>query len=570
MLILGYDSYVFDAAACLVQDGVLVAAAQEERFTRRKSTGEFPERSIRYCLDHVGADLSDVDHVGFYFKPFHQLHRRAAQIAGTLPGSLRYWNSHSGQWWSMVRAKSELCRRLTPAGAPRSRFRFHGVRHHLAHASSAFFVSPFDRAAILTLDGSGEIVSTTIGAGEGKRIEILREIPYPHSIGYAYSSLTHYLGFRPNRGEYQVMALAAYGGPSRYYDDFLEIIRLIPGGGYEFDLRYFNYPMGKRDPWVSARFIDRFGPIRRPDDPVQERHQLIAWALQRRIEDVALHMAREAHRRTGARNLVLVGGCALNSVMNERLRRDGPFEKVWAPPAPDDAGTGIGAAYWIHHSVLGHPRCFTFDSPYLGPEYGAPACLEALREAGLSAERLGEEALVRRTVDNLEKDRVVGWFQGRMELGPRALGNRSILADPRRASMRDRINAKIKHRQGFRPFAPAVIEEAVGDFFADGRSLPYMLFVLPVRPERRSVIPAVVHVDGTARVQTVSRRTNPLFHRLISEFGRRTGVPVLLNTSFNDAGEPIVCSPSEAIRCFRGTGLDALVLGPYFVERSPG
>jgi carbamoyltransferase len=567
MLILAYNGYVFDSAACLVRDGELLSAVQEERFVRRKFTGEFPEQSIRYCLEQAGATLADVDHVAFYWEPFHQLHRRLGQIASTLPASLRYWSSHSGKWWSMLRTESELVRRIAPPGA-RLRHRFHFVRHHLAHAASAFFVSPWERAAILTLDGAGEMSSGVLASGEDRRIEILREVRYPHSMGYVYVSLTHYLGFTPDSDEYKVMALASYGGPSRYYDLFREIITLRPDGGFSVDSRYFAYQTGRRDPWVSDRFVEEFGPLRKRGEPVAERHQAIAWALQRRLEDVALHAARTLHATTKARHLCLAGGVALNSVMNQRLRAEGPFEDVFVPPAPNDAGTPIGAAYYVRHQVLGEPRSYVFRSPYLGPEHSDEACAAALREAGLESELLDEESLAARVAALLAEGRIVGWYQGRMEIGPRALGNRSILADPRRADMQDIVNERIKHREPFRPFAPAVLEEAAGEFFLDARPLPYMIFVLPVRAEKRDVIPAVVHVDGTARVQTVSRELNPRFHRLIAAFGARTGVPVLLNTSFNDNGEPIVESPAAAVRSFRSTNLDHLVLGRRLVTRA--
>lgn len=565
MLILAYNGYVFDSAACLVKDGQVMAAAQEERFVRRKFTGEFPEQSIRYCLEQAGASLADVDHVAFYWQPFHQLHRRALQIASQLPRSLRYWNSHSGKWWSMVRTEAELRRRLAPG--LRTRYRFHYVRHHVAHAASAFFTSPFERAALLTFDGSGEMTATAFGLGEDRRVHLHRELHYPQSLGYLYVSLTHYLGFQPDSDEYKVMALASYGERSHYYDRFCEVVRLLPDGGYHIDLEHFAYPYGGRDPWVSKKFIAAFGPVRRRDEPLEDRHRLIAWALQRRLEEVALHAAHAVQRETGASQLCLAGGVALNSVMNERLRREGPFEEVWTIPAPNDAGTPIGAALHVHHEVLGNPRSYVMRDPYLGPGFSDEACARALRAAGLPVRPVDEETLVTRTAEFLDQGRIIGWFQGRLELGPRALGNRSILADPRRAEMQDVVNARIKHREGFRPFAPAVLEEDAADWFHDGRRLPWMLFVLKVREERRHLIPAVTHVDGTARVQTVSREDNPRFHRLLSAFRERTGVGVLLNTSFNDAGEPIVQTPEDAIRCFRATDLDHLVLGGYLIDR---
>jgi carbamoyltransferase len=441
------------------------------------------------------------------------------------------------------------------------------VKHHLCHAASAFLISPYDQAATLTVDGSGEIASTTLGVGQGSRIRIFKEIHFPHSLGYLYVALTHYLGFTPDSDEYKVMALASFGEP-RYYEAFKKIIRLKPGGGYEFDLSYFNYQRGIRMPWVSEKFVRAFGPRRRRGAELTRHHYDIAWALQKRLEDAVLHLAGHLHDRTGLRNLCFAGGTALNCRLNQALLRESPFENVFVQPAANDAGTGIGSAFYIWHG-LGRPRDFVLEDMYLGPGYSRTQCRMALDDANLSAEELAEDQLIERTADLLEKGKVVAWFQGRMEMGPRALGNRSILADPRRAEMKDVINSKVKHRESFRPFAPAVLEEAAAEYFQGAIASPYMLFVFPVRPEKIDVIPAVAHVDGTARIQTVTRGANPRFFELLKAFERKTGVPVLLNTSFNVMGEPIVCTPQEAITCYRSTQIDALVLNDFLLVK-PG
>jgi len=569
VLILGFNCYVFDSAACILRDGVLVAAAQEERFVRRKGTGEFPEQAIRYCLEAAGATMEDIDHVAFYWEPFHGLHHRLGHLISSLPGSLRFWSSHSGIWWSLVTAERELRRRIPTRDGRRAPFRFHSVRHHMAHAASTFLVSPFERAAILIMDGSGEISSTSLALGDGDRIQMLNDVRFPHSMGYVYVSLTQYLGFKPDSDEYKVMALASMGQRSDYYRRFCEIIALHERGAFRVDTRYFNYAQGGRDPWVSDRFIAELGPMRRRDGPLGDRHRNIAWALQKRLEDVALHAARYLHQQTGADALVVAGGCGLNSVLNEKLLRDGPFDAVWLQPAPNDAGTSVGAAYHVYVDELGHHREEVMESAYLGPEFSDEECAQALADAGLKAQKLDADALVEHVAATLADGKIVGWFQGRAEFGPRALGNRSILADPRRHDMRDTINAKIKHREAFRPFAPAVLEERADEFFEGARTLSFMSFVLTVRPEKRDLIPAVVHIDGTARAQTVTRRSNPRFRALIEAFDRLTTVPMLLNTSFNDAGEPIVNSPADAVRTFLATNLDTLVLGSHVVGGRP-
>jgi carbamoyltransferase len=565
MNILAFNCYVFNSAACLVQDGRLVAAAQEERFTRVKHDGSFPANSIRFCLEQAGLTIDDVDHVGFHWRPFHQFHRRLGLILRGLPDSLAYWGSHGARWSNMVTVQRDLARHF-PCRGGHPTYSFHRVRHHECHAASAFYLSPFEEAALLTVDGSGEMASTTLGVGRDRSLRLTREIHYPHSLGYLYVALTHYLGFQPDSDEYKVMALASLGEP-RFEADFRDLVHLLPDGGYALDLSYFNFPRGLRDPWVSPRFLERFGPARRKGEPLEQRQMDLARALQKRLEDAVLHVARHLQTSTGLKKLCYAGGTALNSVLNTRLLREAGFDDVFVQPAANDAGTPLGSAYSIHHALLGQPRGLPLEHVYLGPAFSLDACRGALGAAGLTWEELPEPELLPRVARLLADGNVVGWFQGRMEMGPRALGNRSILADPRRAEMKDLLNAKVKHREAFRPFAPSVLEEHAAEYFDCDRPSPYMLFVYDILPQQRAVIPAVAHVDQTARVQTVSHATNPRYWGLIRAFGDLTGVPVVLNTSFNVMGEPIVCTPREAVHCFLANDIDILVLGDCLVRR---
>lgn len=563
--VLGFNCNVYNSAACLLRDGELAAAAQEERFTRQKNTGDFPYHAVRYCLDEAGIEMGDVDHVCFHWHPFHHLPRRLLQIASGLPQSLRFYDSHAGRFWQMITAPNTLGR-FFPVAPGRRRPLFHRVRHHICHASSAYYCSGFDQAALLTVDGSGEMASSTLGVGRGNSVKLLQETFFPHSLGYLYVALTHYLGFRPDSDEYKVMALASYG-TGALKQQFQPLVQLLPSGQYKLDLSYLAYQKGQRDPWVSSKFIDRFGPVRKAGQPIEQRHKDLAWALQNSFEEAVLHMARELHRRTGLPRLGYAGGCALNSVLNTKLLTETPFEEVFIQPAANDAGTAIGSALYTYHETLGYPRLGPMKHAYLGPQYSDQQCQQALEAAGLPVERLERADLLQTTAGLLEKGAVVGWMQGRMEMGPRALGNRSILADPRRPEMKDVINEKVKHREGFRPFAPSVPQEEAAHFFEMDRPSPYMLFVYPIRQQKLDVIPAVAHVDGTARVQTVVHEHNPLYYDLIRVFEQKTGVPVILNTSFNVMGEPIVCSPADAVACYLSTGIDALVLGSYVVVK---
>ena len=567
MYVLGFNCYAHAAAACLLRDGIPVAAVEEERLNRIKTYGDFPTQAIRYCLAEAGITMDDVAHVAFHWSAVHGMGRRLVQVVHNLLTAKQMYGSHASKWFDIAAVQHEL-RRQFPTRGLLPPYTFTRVHHHVSHAASAFFASPFDDAAILTMDGTGEVASTTLSVGQGTRIRQLQEVDYPHSLGFLFVALTHYLGFLPESDEYKLMSLASYGEPT-FERAFQEIITLLPDGGFAVDLSYFSYPQGIRTPWVSQKFIDRFGPLRQKGEPIQQRHMDLSRALQKRLEDTALHLARHLHERTGAKNLCLAGGVALNSVMNGRLLREGPFEQLFIPPAAHDAGCSMGAALWVHHQKLGNPRGFVLRDAALGPSFSDAQCLAALQQSGLAFERLGDAELFSRTAQWLENGGVVGWFQGRVELGPRALGNRSILADPRRADMQDILNAKVKHREGFRPFAPSVLAEKARDWFDCPVESPFMLLVVPVLLAKRTAIPAVTHVDGTARMQTVRREDNLRYWQLIQAFEQRTGVPLLLNTSFNVMGEPIVCTPYDAIRCFGATDIDHLVIGNYVSSKAP-
>ncbi len=548
MNILGFSSFIDNSGAALVQDGKLVAAAEEEKFVRRRYTGEFPINAMLYCLEAGGIAIEDVDHVGFFFRPWVGMHKRLAQIVRALPDSLHYYGTRGGAWFNLVKAAAHT-RNVFRRMGRRPRFNFHYVNHHLAHAASAFFVSPFDDAAILVLDGSGEIACTSFFKGEGNRIRKLDQVDFPHSMGYLYASMSHYLGFRPGKDEGKVMGLTSYGDPGVYGKEFEKIVVLGEAGRVTLDLSYFDYPRNGVNPhdagldWVSGKFVRAFGPPRRPHDAIEKRHEDISAALQATLEKAALHISRHLRKAAGSKRLCIAGGVGLNSVMNGAILRDGLFDEIFIQPASGDNGAGLGAAFEIWHETLGQPRGFVMTDAYTGPSYTARECATFIADG-----------------------KIVAWFQGRLEFGPRALGNRSILVDPRRAEMKDILNLKVKHREPFRPFAPAILEERCGEYFDSAHPSPFMLLVYNVRPEKRGVIPAVTHVDGTGRVQTVGRGQNPVYHRLIEEFGRITGVPVVLNTSFNDKGEPIVCTPGDALSFFVKSQIDYLAMGPFLAK----
>jgi len=514
--------------------------------------------------------MDDLDAVAFFWNPAIHLRsfnrRRAARFRHH---SEYLWNvpAHlfamgGGEWGAR---RDEYVEQVfhPSAGSGEKPLRIDYVTHHLCHAAAAFYPSPFEEAAILTVDGYGEDSSALMGRARDGRIEVLKEIRFPHSLGSFYAAVTQYLGFRPNNGEGKVMALAAFEPPARA-DDFREIIRLKPDGEFETDLTCFDY-YREAPRRYTRTFVERFGPERRPDEPLEKRHFEIAASAQLVLEETMLHMARYVYERTGCPNLAMSGGVLLNSVANERIVRETPFEAVFIQPAAGDAGTSLGAALYVQHMIAGSAPRHVMGHDFLGPEYDEAAIQHALALAGVTPSR--PDDICEAVADLLAAGRIVGWFQGRMEFGPRALGGRSILADPRGTDTKDRLNARVKRREPFRPFAPAVLLERCGDYFDSAAAAPFMLRVYGTREDRAAEIPAVVHVDGSARVQTVDRRQNPLFHRLIEAFERRTSMPMVLNTSFNIRGEPIVCSPDDALRCFFATAMDDLALGPYLVGK---
>jgi carbamoyltransferase len=559
MRVLGISCYFHDAAAAVVEDGRLIAAAEEERFTRRKHDASFPAHAIEFCLRTAGISASELDRVVFYEKPFLRLERLLVSALRAFPRSRRTFQEAMISWLGdKIWVRHQIEERL---GVPASRILF--TEHHTAHAASAFLASPYHEAAILTADGVGEWATTSIAVGSGTDIRVLEEIRFPHSLGLLYSAFTAFLGFEVNEGEYKVMGLAPYGQP-RYVDQIKKTIRLQADGTFELDLDYFAFQHSV-DRTFSPKFVALFGPPRRPEEDWRP-YADIAASVQAVTEEAMLGLARRARQRTGLTKLCLAGGVALNSVANARLLREAVFDEIYVQPAAGDSGGALGAA------LLGsEERGFVMEHASWGAEYRDVH--EGLREDGVSfREFADEQRLLDRVVAMLSEGRVVGWFQGRFEWGPRSLGNRSILADPRRVEMKDRVNSAVKFREPFRPFAPSVTAECAGAWFGVERAAEqyparFMLYVVPVREEKRAAIPAVTHVDGSARVQVVHRETNPRYHRLLEMFGSATGVPVLLNTSFNVRGEPIVASPADALRTFRASGLDAVVLENCLVEK---
>jgi carbamoyltransferase len=561
MNILGIGGYSHDSAAALVCNGALVAAVAEERLTRNKHQGGVPREAVAFCLEKAGITIDEVDHLGCYMQPGARIAKRLAYRATTFLKSPKYALAYAGYELvhnaQYVQGMKSLCGKKT---------RFHTMEHHPAHCASAFLVSPYDEAALLSVDYVGEFAATWGGVGKGTAMSPRFHLNYPHSLGVFYSGLTDYLGFLRASDEYKVMGLASYGEPE-YLDEFRKIVCVQPDGLYRLDLSWFacHYLPGSRFGYFSRKFIDRFGAPRRKGEPVTEKHQNMAASAQRALEEAVLAMAERLHRDTGQSKLCLAGGVALNCSMNGRLLRESPFEEIWVQPAAGDDGIAIGAAIQLHHQCTGEPRKFEMRHAHWGPEHGNESIKSFLDLAKIDYET--PEDVEERTADLLAEGKIVGWYQGAMEFGPRALGSRSILADPTRPDMKDLINKYVKHREEFRPFAPSVLEERASEYFEGCTKSPFMLFVYPVRPEMREKVPAITHIDGTARVQTVSRDAHPRYYGLIEAFEKRRGVPMVLNTSFNVMGEPIVNTPVDAARCFYSTGLDALVMGDYVIVK---
>jgi carbamoyltransferase len=611
MIILGINAYHGDASAAIVKDGRLLAAVEEERFNRFKHCAGFPIQSIKYCLQVAGVGIGDIAHIGISRDPSAHLHKkilfaatRAAKQAASVgagamsrqhdavatiddrksgsdedgnggPGIFRQIKDRLGNAARVRDLKDEIARQLE---IPKTRIQaeFHNVEHHRAHLASAFFVSPFDGLALLSIDGFGDFISTMWGVGEGNSIEILGQVEYPHSSGIVYTATTQFLGFPHYGDEGKVMGLAPYGQP-RFINEFRDIIRTEENGQFRLNLDYFrHHAEGVDMTWdqgspvigriFSDAFVTTFGPARVPGGALTDRDRDIAASLQLRLEEVAFHTLNHLHTQTGLTDLGLAGGVAYNSVMNGKILLNTPFKRVFVQPAAGDSGTALGVCYQIYNGILHQQRAEVMEGAYTGPEFTDSEIRVALESAALEYHEYSDAELTKRAVKDIADGLVVGWFQGRMEFGPRALGNRSILVDPRRAEMKDILNDRIKKREPFRPFAPSILEDRVGDYFEQTHPAPTMLMVYQVKEERRSEIPAVTHVDGSGRLQTVSRAVNERYYQLISDFERLTGVPVVLNTSFNE-NEPIVCSPKEAIDCFMKTKMDVLYLGSFAVRR---
>ncbi len=582
MVIIGINAYHGDVAAVLVRDGELVAAVEEERFRRVKHWAGFPRESIRVCLGMAGLSPEQVTRFAVSRNPRANLLRKVGFSLWKRPGLGLVRDRMKNA--SRVRNLANVMAEALGLDEGRVRKRMHWVEHHPAHLASAFFVSPFDEAAVCALDGFGDFVSASLGVGRANSLEVLDRVYFPHSLGLFYLAITQYLGFPKYGDEYKVMGLAPYGEPE-YADALRPLIHLLPEGRYELDLSYFcHWSSGVSMTWddgeptmgpvYTRKLEELLGPARGPDEPLEARHEAIAASLQQIFEEATFHVLRALYRRTRLPRLCLAGGCAMNSVANGKIRERTPFEEVYIQPAAADNGTALGAAFYLWHQVLKQPRRFIMGHGYWGPEFGEADLDKALlgrrdeldREACILSKIKDEDELCQWTAERIAEGKVVGWFQRRMEWGPRALGNRSIFADPRRPDMREIINTKIKLREKFRPFAPSILEESLHEYFVGGVPDPFMIQVYPVRPDKRAVIPAVTHVDGSGRLQTVNRQGNPLYWKLLRAFESLTGVPVLLNTSFNE-NEPIVHRPAEALDCFLRTKMDVLVLGNFVVEK---
>ena len=559
--ILGISCFYHDAAACLLRDGEVVAAASEERFTRKKHDADFPMNAVRYCLEAGGIEMADLDHVGFYDKPFTKFERIIETYLAVAPRGIQSWVMAIPLW-----LKEKIFMRKT---IEKKLDGYEGAilfsEHHESHAASAFYCSPFEEAAILTLDGVGEWATAAKGFGRGEEITLTHEIHFPHSLGLLYTAFTYYLGFKVNSGEYKVMGLAPYGKPV-YFDLIMDrLIDVKADGSFKLNMDYFAYT--HKLTMINKKFNGLFGePPRTPETWLNEREFDIAASIQKVTEEVVLRLCRSLHAETGLDNLCLAGGVALNCVANGKIIKQTPFKDIYVQPAAGDAGGALGVAQLIWHRYLGRERKHPLPDAYLGPEYSNEEIKAFLAEKGVPYRELDPETLVSDVARLIDEKNVIGWFQGRMEFGPRALGGRSILGDARDPEMRNIVNRRIKFREGFRPFAPTVTLEGCPEWFELDQPSPYMLLVADVREGKR-VIPSVTHVDNSARIQTVSEAENPLYHRLLKAFEARTGVPIIINTSFNVRGEPIVRTPADAYLCFMRTGMDYLAMGDFLLDK---
>jgi carbamoyltransferase len=561
MNVLGISCFYHDSAAALLRDGVVVAACQEERLSRKKHDQDFPARAVKYVLKQAGIGPGDLDAVGFYDKPLLKFERMLSTYIATFPRSFGSFRKAMPVWIKeKLWVPSIIRKELRPYKGP-----ILFAEHHMSHAASCFLVSPFEEAAILTVDGVGEWATASFGVGKGSDITLFKEIRFPHSLGLLYSAFTYYLGFKVNSAEYKVMGLAPYGKPVHYDRIMRDMIHLNEDGSFKLNMKYFSYDHGLT--MTNGAFSDFFGgPPRKPETWMTEREFDIAASIQKVCEEIVLRMTRYIHEQTRLTRLCMAGGVALNCVANGRVIRETPFKELFVQPAAGDAGGAVGVAHYLYNTLGKQPRGPAWTHAYLGPEYDDAEIREYLDAAGATYRVLSDGDIVRETARHIADGNVIGWFQGRMEFGPRALGGRSILADPRDPKMRDTLNMKIKFREGFRPFAPSVLADKASEWFEIDCDSPYMLLVAQVREGKRC-IPSVTHVDNSARLQTVTREASPLYYDLIGEFERLTGVPVVINTSFNVRGEPIVCTPHDAYLCFMRTNMDHLVLGHHLLDK---
>lgn len=593
MRILGISAFYHDSAAALIDDGKIIAAAQEERFTRKKQDSSFPIKAMEYCLEEAGTELSDVDYIAFYDKPFLKFERLLETYVAYAPKGFESFCMAMPLWLKEKLFQKSLLRNKLKAHAPSYNWdnRLLFAEHHQSHAASAFYPSPFESAAILTMDGVGEWTTTSLGLGKGNSVEMVRELHFPHSLGLLYSAFTYYTGFRVNSGEYKVMGLAPYGEPKYTKLIMDNVIDVKEDGSFRLDLSYFDFCTGLR--MTNAKFDKLFGaPPRDPETRLTQRDMDLAASIQDVTEEIILRLGRSIAKETGEKNLCLAGGVALNCVANGKLLRDGSFENIWVQPAAGDAGGALGAALVAHHHFQGQPRKLNgvmdgMKGAYLGPEFSQDDIEARLTAAGAKYTVQSDEETIEKTATAMTEGKAIGWFQGRMEFGPRALGGRSILGDPRDPNMQKTLNLRVKYRESFRPFAPSVLREDVADWFDHDGDSPYMLMVANVREDQRremteaeqalfgidklnvprSSIPAITHVDYSARIQTVHEETNPRYYALIKSFKDKTGCPIVINTSFNVRGEPIVCTPEDAFRCFMGSGIEVLVIGNCYLAK---
>jgi carbamoyltransferase len=570
MYILGIGCYYHDASAALLKDGKIVVAAEEERFSRKKHDVSFPIKSIEYCLKSENITIKDINYIAFYEKPLIKFERVLSQYLEMFPLSLKTFLSSMPSW---------LNEKLRITTTIRKKLKYKGdiffIDHHLSHAASSFLISPFKKATILTVDGVGEWTTTAYGIGKNNKIKLMKEIEFPSSLGMLYSTITAYLGFKVNNSEYKVMGLSAYGDMNKrtnpYYKKLKKVIDIKKDGSYRLDMRYFKYHYSNRMPSKKLCYLLK-GEVRKGESKITKRHKDIAAALQLVYEEVLYKILDHVYEETKCNNIVISGGCALNGVANGKILKNTKFKNIWINPNPGDGGDCIGSALYIYHSLFGKDRNFILENAYLGPEFSPREIKKFLDKNRIKYTELkNEKELLKETASLIFDNKIVGWFQGRMEFGPRALGNRSILANPCNPKMKEILNKKVKHREDFRPFAPAICKEDVASIFETDRPLPkttdFMLMIYPIKKEWQKKIPGVTHVDGSGRLQTIDKNQNRLFYGLIKKFEKISGIPVLINTSFNIRGEPIVCSPFDAYRCMMGTGIDCLVIDKFIVKR---